>query len=148
MVGGAASGNPKGAAASVAVSGQTVLGAAMAANGVYNLTVIYKNHGNFKGSSKAQHGYEITDTKTGKVVKTGVSGGKKTSDGNGSYRANNQVNRWNREANNSGRYKARIVKEIPAGQGAREKILNWEAKNAAKLRKKGHLNDPTKHSRP
>ena len=54
-------------------------------------------HGNSKASTKAQHVYEIFDKETGKAVKTGISSGKKTKAGK-SYRANSQVNRWNRQA--------------------------------------------------
>jgi hypothetical protein len=87
------------------------------------------------------------DTTTGEVVKTGVSGGKRTKKG-GSYRANSQVNRWNREAGQPGRYEANVVKEVPAGPGARQKILDWERQNAARLREAGHLRDKEKHMRP
>lgn len=104
-------------------------------------------HGNSRASTKAQHGYEIVDTTTGEVVKTGVSGGRRTVAG-GSYRANSQANRWNREAGQPGRYQPRVVKEVPAGPGAREQILKWEAENAAGLRESGHLTDPSKHVRP
>jgi hypothetical protein len=41
-----------------------------------------------------------------------------------------------------------VVKEIPAGKGAREKNLQWEVQNAQRLREAGHLTDPTKHKRP
>ncbi|NJL56721.1 hypothetical protein HC928_17360 [bacterium] len=54
------------------------------------------------------------DTITGKVVKTGVSSGKRTATG-GSYRANSQVNRWNREVGQPGRYQAEVVQEVPGG---------------------------------
>ena len=53
-------------------------------------------NGNSRASTKAQHGYEIIDTVDGTVAKTGVSGGKRTVDG-GSYRANAQANKWNKE---------------------------------------------------
>jgi hypothetical protein len=104
-------------------------------------------NGNSLKSTKAQHGYEIVDTTTGKVVKTGVSGGKRTANG-GSYRANRQANKWNKEAGTPGRYQPRVVQEVPEGPGAREAILEWEAENAQRLRDAGELNDPTKHSRP
>ena len=32
--------------------------------------------------------------------------------------------------------------------GARQRILEWEAENAARLREAGQLRDPTKHVRP
>lgn len=106
-----------------------------------------KCHGNDPNDKRAQHGYEIKDTKTGEVVKTGVSGGKRTVDG-GSYRANSQANKWNNEAGEPGRYVGEVQKEVPAGPGARTKILEWEAKNAEQLRLKGQLTDPDKHVRP
>lgn len=104
-------------------------------------------HGNSRLSTKAQHGYEIVDTTSGEVVKTGVSGGRRTATG-GSARANSQANQWNREAGQPGRYEPRVVKEVPAGPGARQQILEWEAGNAAQLREAGQLRDPTKHVRP
>lgn len=104
-------------------------------------------HGNSKQSAAAQHGYEIVDTKTGEVVKTGVSGGAQTAAG-GSVRGNKQANRWSREAGEPGRYKAEVKTNVPSGEGARKKILQWEAENAARLREAGQLNDPTKHVRP
>lgn len=104
-------------------------------------------HGNSRLSTRAQHGYEIVDTTTGEVVKTGVSGGRRTATG-GSARANSQANRWNREAGQPGRYEPRVVQEVPAGPGARQQILQWEADNAARLREAGQLRDPTKHVRP
>jgi RHS repeat-associated protein len=100
-------------------------------------------HGNSKGSRKAQHGYEIIDTHTGSVAKTGVSGGKIR---NGkSVRAEAQARRWNREPGNAGRYSTRVVKRVKAGPGARYKILAWEQRNANRLR--GQL-DPKRHNRP
>ena len=104
-------------------------------------------HGNSRLSTKAQHGYEIADATTGEVVKTGVSGGSRTATG-GSARANSQANRWNREAGQPGRYEPRVVQEVPAGPGARQQVLDWEADNAARLREAGHLTDESKHVRP
>jgi hypothetical protein len=104
-------------------------------------------HGNSRLSAKAQHGYEIVDTTTGEVVKTGVSGGARTASG-GSVRASRQASAWNREAGQPGRYEPRVVKEVPEGAGARQKILDWEAENAVRLREAGQLNDPYKHRRP
>ncbi len=106
-----------------------------------------KVYGNSRHSTKAQHGYEILDTKTGEIVKTGVSGGKRTATG-GSRRANSQANRWNKESGEEGRYEPWVVKEISAGEGSRKGILEWEAKNAAELRRSGQLTDPTKHVKP
>ena len=104
-------------------------------------------NGNSRASTLAQHGYEIVDTMTGDVVKTGISGGRRTATG-GSARANRQVGRWNRQAGQPGRYAARVVVEIPEGPGARALALEWEAANAARLRAAGQLNDPLKHTRP
>ncbi|EBS7636061.1 hypothetical protein CDR68_20330, partial [Salmonella enterica] len=90
-----------------------------------------QSHGNFKASEKAQHGYEITDTRTGHVVKTGVSSGSIRKDGK-SYRAEKQVRDWNNEPGNAGRYQSEIVHNEPAGPGAREQILEWERQHAAR----------------
>jgi RHS repeat-associated protein len=105
-----------------------------------------KVNGNSKSSTKAQHGYEIVDTKTGKVAKTGVSGGKLNKNGS-SKRANGQANKWNKEAGNKGRYEPKVVKKVPSGAGARKDILEWEVQNADRLRLKDEL-DPTRHMRP
>jgi hypothetical protein len=113
-------------------------GAAGAARGV---------HGNSRRSTRAQHGYEIVDTTTGEVVKTGVSGGRRTANG-GSARANSQANRWNRASGQPGRYQPRVVQEVPAGPGARQQILDWEVENATRLREAGQLNNPYMHRRP
>ncbi|MBZ0136285.1 MAG: hypothetical protein K8I27_07930 [Planctomycetes bacterium] len=105
-------------------------------------------NGNNARSTKAQHGYEIVDQNTGKVVKTGVSGGRRTSTG-GSGRANRQAAKWSKEARDAGdfgpadRYYARVVKDVPAGPWARHKALKWEKANAARLRRRGHLKDET-----
>jgi RHS repeat-associated protein len=103
--------------------------------------------GNSKQSTKPQHGYEIDDTKTGEVAKTGVSGGERSEDG-GSVRAEKQAKRWNKEAGEADRYVPRVVKEIPEGRGSRQKILDWERENASRLREEGNLSDKTKHVRP
>jgi len=106
-------------------------------------------HGNSSTSSRAQHGYEIFDTRASppEAVKTGVSGGARTASG-GSVRANGQANAWNKASGQPGRYQPRVAKEIPAGAGARKDILKWEAQNASRLRQSGQLRDPTKHVRP
>lgn len=88
-------------------------------------------HGNSKLSTAAQHGYEIFETATGNVVKTGVSNGPVTKSGK-SYRANNQVSKMNKS--NPSMYDSRIVKTIPEGPGARANILKWEKANAYKRR--------------
>ncbi len=104
-------------------------------------------HGNSADSPKAQIGYEITDTKNGEIVKTGVSGGARTADG-GSVRANGQANQWNCQAGEPGRYRADVVKEVPTGPGARREALKWEEANAKRLKAEGQLTDPYKHRKP
>ena len=103
-------------------------------------------NGNSKASTKAQHVYEIFETGTDNVVKTGISGGK-VSKADKSYRATSQVNKLNK-AEGAGKYDSRIVDKIPAGQGARQKALNSEASNANKLRSQGQLKDKKYHQRP
>ena len=107
--------------------------------------------GNSKASRKKQHGYEIVDTHTGKVAKTGVSGGRIKWDAKNkkwqSSRANRQANKWNKEPGNTGRYQTRVVKHVKAGPGARYKILQWEKRNATRLRNMGQL-DPMRHKIP
>ncbi len=94
---------------------------------------VKKIHGNSKASTKAQHAYDIIDKKTGKVAKTGVSGGGvRIRDGKQkSIRAEQQVRAWNKEE----------------GEGARNTILDYEKKRAKELHDKGEL-DKTKHKRP
>jgi len=111
-------------------------------------------HGNSAASQNAQHGYDIVDTTTGKVAKTGVSGQPLNQNGT-SARANNQANRWNREPGNATagpggtpKYVTNpITQQVPAGPGARQNILAWEQNNAATLRANGQL-DPARHKRP
>lgn len=103
-------------------------------------------NGNSKASTKAQHVYEIFETGTENVVKTGISGGK-VSKADKSYRATSQVNKLNK-AEGAGKYDSRIVDKIPAGQGSRQKALNSEAANANKLRSQGQLKDKKYHQRP
>ena len=103
-------------------------------------------NGNSKASQKAQHLYEVFETGTGNVVKTGVSGGKVSKSGK-SYRATGQVNKWNK-AEGAGKYDSRITQQVPAGPGARQKILNAEKSNAQRLQQQGQLRDPKKHVRP
>ena len=100
-------------------------------------------HGNSKASTKAQHVYEIFETATDNVVKTGISGGK-VSNADKSYRATSQVNKMNK-AEGQGKYDSRIVEKIPAGQGAKQKALDAEKTNANKNR--STLN-PNYHKRP
>lgn len=104
-------------------------------------------NGNSRLSTKAQHAYEIVNTANNEVVKPGVSGGRRTATG-GSYRANQQANRWNREAGQPGLYKPRIIHEIPEGPGARARILEFEREHARRLRAAGQLKDPRKHKKP
>ncbi len=102
-------------------------------------------HGNSKKSDKAQHLYEIFEVETGKTVKTGISGGKISKEGK-SYRATNQVNRWNREAGCQ-KFDSKITEEIPAGPGARDEALKLEKKNADRLRRQQEL-EQKYHKRP
>jgi RHS repeat-associated protein len=102
-------------------------------------------HGNSTDSTSAQHGYVIIDTWNNKY-KIGVSGQPLNLDGS-SPRANQQVNAWNAEPGNTGRYKAIVQKKIPSGCDARTDILKWEAVNAARLRAKG-LIDVLRHVKP
>jgi RHS repeat-associated protein len=105
----------------------------------------FKVNGNSLKSKKAQHLYEIEDTHTGEIVKTGISGGKKTATGK-SYRAERQVRNWNK--GQPGRYQSRIVAEVPAGSKARQTIETLERLNAKALEAAGHLTDKVKHVRP
>lgn len=102
-------------------------------------------HGNSKLSEKAQHCYDIIDKETGRVVKTGISGGKINSTGK-SVRAESQVRKWNK-AENTNRYESVITQEIQAGPGARLKALEYEKKRANQLRLNQEL-DKNKHIRP
>lgn len=102
--------------------------------------------GNSMKSTKAQHGYVIYDTQEKMIAKVGISGGNINNNGS-SRRANAQVNRWNKEPGNKGRYRARVVEKVPEGQGARQEISDWEKATADKLRDKEEL-DPDRHRRP
>jgi len=102
-----------------------------------------KIHGNSKCSEAAQHLYEIYEKVSGRVVKTGISGGKVNKNGK-SYRAQSQVNKLNKK-NGFEKYDSRIVDEVPAGPGARDKILRKEKENADRLRTEL---DPDIHKRP
>ena len=109
------------------------------------IEAVTKVNGNSKVSTKAKHLYEIYDKTTGKVVKTGINGGKISKKGK-SYRATRQVNSWNKKTRED-RYDSRIVKTIPKGKDARAKILKEEKAHALELRNKGQL-DPSLHKRP
>ena len=106
-------------------------------------TPVGRVHGNSAASTKAQHAYDIVD-ESGNVVKTGVSGGP-TRNGK-SVRAETQVRKWNREVGYE-KYHSTITHKEPAGEGARQKILDYEEKRALMLRQKGQL-DPQRHKRP
>ena len=102
-------------------------------------------HGNSKASTKAQHAYDIINTETKKVVKTGVSGGAIRKDGK-SVRAETQVRKWNKEAGKD-IYRSEITRQEPAGEGARTRILEYEKERAKLLREGDHLTEG-KHKRP
>lgn len=113
---------------------------------VKDVVKIVKNvHGNSKLSTKAQHAYDIIDKRTDKVVKTGISGGKIRNDGK-SYRAEQQVRKWNKEEGGY-IYESEITHQEPAGASARDKILKYEKDRANTLYNKGEL-DENKHKRP
>ncbi|HEX2677845.1 MAG TPA: hypothetical protein VHM19_14430, partial [Polyangiales bacterium] len=97
-------------------------------------------HGNSAASTKVQHLYEIYETNGGDVVKTGISG--QELNGNGSPRANRQVNALNRE-HGAGTFSARLVQ---TGIPNRTQALGAEAANAARLKAEG--NSMRFHRRP
>ena len=98
-------------------------------------------HGNSKLSTKPQHRYEIYNTETGEVVKTGISGKPLNKDGT-SLRANTQVNALNRQEG-SGTYSARVVEtDLPGRQAA------LEAEKAATNRLKDEGHKLLKQQRP
>ena len=98
-------------------------------------------HGNSKLSTKPQHRYEIYNTETGEIVKTGISGRPLNVDGTSS-RANTQVNALNREVG-SGTYSARIVeKDLPGRKAA------LDAEKAASERLRNEGNKLTEQQRP
>ena len=113
---------------------------------VKDVVKIVKNvHGNSKLSTKAQHAYDIINKRTDKVVKTGISGGKIRNDGK-SYRAEQQVRKWNKDEGGY-IYESEITHQEPAGAGARDKILKYEKDRANNLRERKEL-DKYKHIRP
>jgi hypothetical protein len=101
-------------------------------------------HGNSKLSTKAQHSYDIINTKTNKIVKVGVSGGPIRKDGK-SVRAETQVRKWNKQEG-AGTYRSEITHIEPEGKGARAKILKYEKDRSNKYRK--DLQTDNKHKRP
>lgn len=99
-------------------------------------------HGNSRLSQNAQHVYEIRNTHTGEVVKTGISQSKITAAGK-SPRAERQRNKWGSDS-----FETTIIAEIPAGPGAREAALRIEKLNAQGLKQAGQLGKPEYHRRP
>lgn len=85
------------------------------------------------------------ETQTGKTAKIGISSGRIGKNGK-SYRATNQVNRWNRELGND-KYDSRVIYKISAGKNARSEALEFEKRAANKLRQENQL-DPRRHTRP
>jgi hypothetical protein len=77
-------------------------------------------NGNKATARRPQHRYEITDTKTGELFKTGVSGGRLNKNGT-SRRANGQIKKLN--TNQPGRYLGTVVEQ---GVKSRAKILQKE----------------------
>jgi hypothetical protein len=101
-------------------------------------------NGNSKASTNAQHNYDVVNTQNGNVVKTGTSGGKETQAGE-SYRGNSQANKWNKQEGTPGKYKSETTNRVPAGQGARQKALDYEKNRANEVRTQL---DPDKHKLP
>ena len=98
-------------------------------------------HGNSLRSTKPQHRYEIYNTETGEVVKTGISGRPLNMDGT-SPRANTQVNALNRR-DGADTYSARVVeKDLPGRQAA------LEAEKAASDRLRSEGFDLTEQQQP
>ena len=85
------------------------------------------------------------EKETGKIVKTGISSGKIRKDGK-SYRAESQVRKWNKDAGYE-KYGSVITKKFEAGEGARQKAIDYEKNRADHLRKLKEL-DEEKHKRP
>lgn len=59
-----------------------------------------------------------------------------------------QVSKWHKDEKVIDKYDSRIIKKIPEGPGAREKILKAETENAKRLIDLGQLRDLRKHQRP
>ena len=98
-------------------------------------------HGNSRQSTRPQHGYEIYNTQTDDVVKTGISGQPLNQNGT-SPRANAQANAWNK-AEGPGTYAVRIG---PTDMPGRAPALRWEQQNVNRLDRAGH--SLAKHKRP
>lgn len=72
-----------------------------------------------------------------------MGGGRIRKDGKSS-RAELQVRHWNKEENTT-KYKSIITHYEPAGEGARERILNYEKQRAIQLKDQLSIH---KHRRP
>ena len=102
-------------------------------------------HGNSRMSEKAQHAYDVIEIETGKHVKTGVSSGKIRKDGK-SYRAEQQVRKWNKEEGYE-KYESEITHKEQSGEGARDRILEYEKARAKALKDLKEI-DENRHKRP
>ncbi|MDA7025191.1 hypothetical protein PJ311_01045 [Bacillus sp. CLL-7-23] len=100
-------------------------------------------HGNSKRSNRIHHGYKIVDTKTKKLAKIGISGGKLNKNGT-SRRANNQANKWNKKHGYK-RYKPYVVKRNLRG---RERALMRERGRVFSVKRASRGKRMSKHSRP
>lgn len=129
---------------------QVGMGTAIGAVGgaaVYGINARFSGqlNGNSADDIRAQHGYVIKDSYNGDVVvKNGISGGGLNKNGT-SPRANRQVNAWNRESGNTGRYRAEVVFQVKGGPGARRAAL--AAERAVSNQERATL-DPTRHKKP
>ena len=102
---------------------------------------------NFNNRAILSHQYyDIFNKETNTIVKTGVSGGKIRKDGK-SYRAEQQVRKWNKEKGGDV-FESVITDKIPEGKGARDKILLIEKAKAKKYRDQGLLKDKYYHKIP
>jgi hypothetical protein len=98
-------------------------------------------HGNSKESMKPNHRYEVVETKTGDVVKTGVSGQPLNANGT-SPRANPQVRALN-NSEGAGTYSSRVVESNLPGRRAA-----LQAEQAATNRLKADGNSLRLQQRP
>jgi len=97
-----------------------------------------KVHGNSKGSTKAQHVYEIRD-QSGNLVKVGISGQPLNQNGT-SPRANQQTNGTESAP--------KVVEQIPEGPGARQEALNREQQRVNKHASQNDGQGPPLNIRP
>jgi len=88
-----------------------------------------------------------TKKATGKPVKVGVSSGKIRKTDNKSYRAEGQVRKWNKEESGN-IYESEIIHNVSAGEGARDKILEYEKQKTNELIGLDLLKHSDKHKRP